>query len=350
MKKLLQQICASLGAGEDCVLVTVASQSGSTPRLTGAKMIVLRDGRASGTVGGGLVEATAIREAAACFASGRALRLPFDLDASDVATSDMICGGRMELFLEYIQADAANREVFGALLGALRAGRRATLVCPLDGRAGGGQRFAVDHCGATSRADIPESLLAAVSKALAPASATALVEHQGQRYLLSFFTVGGTAYLLGAGPVAACTAEVAARVGFTVVVMDDRGEFANRERFPLADEIRVLPSFTGCFDGIDLDCDAYLVIVTRGHLHDLEVLSQALRTGAGYVGMIGSRRKRNAIYAQLMEQGVSEAQLTQVRCPIGTAIEADTPEEIAVSIVGELIHQRAIGRRAWRRT
>jgi len=74
-------------------------------------------------------------------------------------------------------------------------------------------------------------------------------------------------------------------------------------------------------------------------------LGQALRTGAGYIGMIGSRKKRDAIYAHLMEQGVSEAQLEQVRCPIGTVIGADTPEEIAVSIVGELIHQRAIGRR-----
>ncbi|MDR2549052.1 MAG: XdhC family protein [Desulfobulbus sp.] len=347
MKKLLQQICTSLGDGEDLVLVTIASQSGSTPRLAGAKMIVLRDGRISGTVGGGLVEATAIREAAACFAGGRSLRRTFDLDNSDVATSDMICGGRVELFLEYIEAGVANREIFGALLAAMRAGRRATLVCPLGGRAGGGQRFAVDHRGASSRADIPESLLAAIKQALAPAPATALIEHQGQRYLLSSFTVSGTVYLLGAGHVAACTAEVAARVGFRVAVMDDRGEFANRERFPLADEIRVLPSFIGCFDGLELDRDAYLVIVTRGHLHDLEVLGQALRTGAGYIGMIGSRRKRNAIYAKLMDQGVSEAQLEQVRCPIGTAIEADTPEEIAVSIVGELIYQRATGRRAW---
>ena len=345
MKKLLQQICASLNDGEDLVLVTIASQSGSTPRLAGARMIVFRDGRTSGAVGGGLVEATAIWEAAACFTSRRCQYLPFDLDGHDAAASDMICGGRMELLLEYIEAGAANREVFDTLLTTLLAGRRATLVCPLDGPAEGGQRFVVDHRGATGRSDIPESLLAAVKEALVPATATALVEHQGQRYLLSSFAVLGTVYVLGAGHVAACTAEVAARVGFKVVVMDDRDEFANRERFPLADEIRVLPSFTGCFEGLDLDRDAYLVILTRGHLHDLEVLGQALRTGAGYIGMIGSRKKRDAIYAHLMEQGVSEAQLEQVRCPIGTAIGADTPEEIAVSIVGELIHQRAIGRR-----
>ena len=82
-------------------------------------------------------------------------------------------------------------------------------------------------------------------------------------------------------------------------------------------------------------------------MHDLEVLDQALRTGAGFIGMIGSRKKRNAIYAKLMDRGVDQAQLERVRCPIGMAIEADTPEEIAVSIVGELIYQRATGRKAW---
>jgi Xanthine and CO dehydrogenases maturation factor, XdhC/CoxF family len=147
--------------------------------------------------------------------------------------------------------------------------------------------------------------------------------------------------------VAPCTAEAAARVGFRVVVMDDRSEFANQERFPSADEIRALPSFAGCFQGEDIDRDAYLVIVTRGHLHDMEVLEQALQTGAGYIGMIGSRKKRNSIYVRLMDKGVTEAQLEQVRCPIGLAIEADTPEEIAVSVVGELIYQRATGRKAW---
>jgi xanthine dehydrogenase accessory factor len=109
----------------------------------------------------------------------------------------------------------------------------------------------------------------------------------------------------------------------------------------------VLPSFADCLPAAEIDSDSYLVIVTRGHLHDLEVLEQALRTPAGYIGMIGSRKKRNAIYTRLLDRGVTEAQLEQVRCPIGMAIEADTPEEIAVSIVGELIYQRATGRKAW---
>ncbi|MGE4560296.1 MAG: XdhC family protein, partial [Desulfobulbus sp.] len=119
------------------------------------------------------------------------------------------------------------------------------------------------------------------------------------------------------------------------------------ERFPLADEVKVLPSFDNCLQGFEIDHDAYLVIVTRGHMHDMEVLEQALQTQAGYIGMIGSRRKRNAIYTRLKDKGIKEAQLDQVHCPIGLGIEADTPDEIAVSIVGELIYKRATGRKAW---
>lgn len=345
MKKLIQHICTSLADGQDLVLVTIASQSGSTPRLAGAKMIVCRDGRMSGTIGGGLVEATAMADATTCFATGRSQRRTFNLENGDAATTGMICGGRLELFLEVIDTDEANRQVFHDLLTAVQSGRRAVLVSQLrDGNAPA-LRFMVDHRGTASRDDMAESLLATITQACSSTSASTLIEHQGQSYLLSCFGVAGTVYLLGAGHVAACTAEAAARVGFRVVVMDDRSEFANRERFPQADDVRVLPSFAGCLNGFEIDGDAYLVIVTRGHMHDLEVLDQALRTKAGYIGMIGSRKKRDAIYAQLRERGVSETQLQQVRCPIGMAIAADTPEEIAVSIVGELIHQRATGRR-----
>ena len=351
MKKLMQQTCTALADGEDLVLVTVSSQSGSTPRLAGAKMIILRDGRISGTIGGGMVEAVAMREAVNCFACGQSLRRAFDLSNSDAAVTDMICGGKMELFLEYIAANDANRAVFQSLLAAMQSGRRVTLVCPLAGEAEGGQggrRFVVDHRGQSSLADTPESLLSAIKQVRSSTSSAALMEHQGREYLLSYFAVAGTVYLLGAGHVSACTAEAAARVGFRIVAMDDRSEFANPARFPQADEIKVLPSFADCFQGCEIDADSYLVIVTRGHMHDMEVLDQALATPAGYIGMIGSRKKRNAIYAKLLDNGLKEEQLERVHCPIGTAIEADTPEEIAVSIVGELIHQRATGKKAWR--
>ena len=152
-------------------------------------------------------------------------------------------------------------------------------------------------------------------------------------------------YLFGAGHICTFVAPLAKMVGFRVAVIDDREEFANRERFPNADEIIVCP-FADAFDRIAISANAYVAIVTRGHLHDRDVLNAALQTDAGYIGMIGSRRKRDIIYASLMKEGFSAARLKEVHSPIGADIGGETPEEIAISIVAELIAERRSARKA----
>ncbi|MBN1689677.1 MAG: XdhC family protein, partial [Dehalococcoidia bacterium] len=141
--------------------------------------------------------------------------------------------------------------------------------------------------------------------------------------------------------------DLAVRVGFAAVVLDDRAEYANRERFALPAEVIVLKSFENCFEGLQIDDDSYVVIVTRGHVYDKTVLAQALHTKAGYIGMIGSIPKRDAIYRALLADGFTAQQLEKVHCPIGLKIDTETPAEIAVSIVGELIAQRA-QKRKWK--
>lgn len=133
---------------------------------------------------------------------------------------------------------------------------------------------------------------------------------------------------------------MAALAGFDVLVLDDRADFANAERFPFC-RTRVLPSFGDALAGVPCGPGCFLVIVTRGHVHDAGTLALALRTRAGYIGMIGSRRKRDAVYDRLRGQGFTDADFARVRCPIGLDIGAETPEEIAVSIVAELIAHRA---------
>jgi xanthine dehydrogenase accessory factor len=126
-----------------------------------------------------------------------------------------------------------------------------------------------------------------------------------------------------------------------VVVIDDRSEFANAERFPDASDILVVKDFKRALEGLSIDKDSFIIIVTRGHQHDRVVLEQALKTDAYYIGMMGSKRKRDSIYSALVSQGVSPEQLNRVHCPIGVSISAETPEEIAVSIVGEMVMERA---------
>ena len=132
---------------------------------------------------------------------------------------------------------------------------------------------------------------------------------------------------------------LAKRVHFKVVVIDDREMFANRERFPEADEV-IVSEFENCFDKVNIDGSSYIVIVTRGHLYDGFVLEQAVKSKARYIGMIGSKKKIRTLYQNLMEKGMAKETLDRVHAPIGIDINSETPEEIAVSIVAELIKVR----------
>lgn len=143
-------------------------------------------------------------------------------------------------------------------------------------------------------------------------------------------------YIFGAGHVGAALYKVAGLAGFEIVICDDREQYANRERFPDAQEIH-----TGDIDEILATLSpaesSYIVIVTRGHRHDLRVLRWAVETPAHYIGMIGSARKVLTIDRQLEAEGVAPEKLRRVFAPIGLDILAATPEEIAVAITAELI-------------
>ena len=143
-------------------------------------------------------------------------------------------------------------------------------------------------------------------------------------------------YIFGAGHVGSAVYKIAALVGFETVVSDDREQYANRERFPDAHEIHA-GEMDEIMSGLSPSDSSYIVIVTRGHRHDLRVLRWALETPARYIGMIGSGRKVLAIYQQLESEGVARESFKRVFAPIGLDIQAATPEEIAVSVVAELI-------------
>jgi len=151
-----------------------------------------------------------------------------------------------------------------------------------------------------------------------------------------------TVHIFGAGHVSLPLARMCKMVGFRVVVIDDREIYANRERFPDADEV-VVSEFSDYFESFVPDDNSYIVIVTRGHRHDGMVLEWACRTNARYVGMMGSRAKKNIIYSELRDKGISEEKLTRVSSPIGLEIGSQTPEEIAVSILAEMIRDLRIG-------
>ncbi len=148
-----------------------------------------------------------------------------------------------------------------------------------------------------------------------------------------------TLYIFGAGHISVSIAKIGNMVGFRVVVIDDRAEFANPERFPEADEILV-QDFSVDSLSLKINKSSYIVLVTRGHLSDEVVLEWVVGTEAVYIGMIGSRKKTATVLAHLQSKGVPKELLDRVYSPIGLDICAETPGEIAVSILGEIIKVR----------
>ncbi|MDA8082654.1 MAG: XdhC/CoxI family protein [Nitrospiraceae bacterium] len=145
--------------------------------------------------------------------------------------------------------------------------------------------------------------------------------------------------ILGAGHVGNALAKIAKFSGFRVIVTDDRAEYANRDNVPEADEI-VVHDFGGIFSKVPSGRSTYVVIATRGHNHDLDALKAALKTEAHYIGLLGSRRKKALLFKMLREAGFSQGDIDRVIVPVGLSIGSVTPEEIAVSIMAQIIRKR----------
>ncbi len=338
-------VCNRLEKGAPFVLATIVSHQGSTPRTAGTKMIVEQNGNIVGTIGGGLFEAKVMETAADLIAGGGSAFLPFDLTYDDVASMDMICGGAAEVLLDRIDPAAADRDVFTAWRQALDAAETCWFLTII--RTDGDAVRRIDHCllkkdGTLLGAfPLPPSRRTEVADAARQSAVMTVLTLDDARIVIEPGLKPRAAYLFGGGHVARPAAHLAAMTGFRVTALDDRAAFASRERFPDAHDIRVLDDFENAFAGLTIDADAFVVIFTRGHLHDRTVLAQALRTDAGYIGMIGSKKKRDAIYNALLRTGFTQADIDRVHSPIGLSIGAETPQEIAVSIVAEMILERS---------
>ncbi|MDX9788789.1 MAG: XdhC family protein [Desulfobacterales bacterium] len=345
MDVVVSAACELLAKGRAFVLATIIDQQGSAPRTAGTRMLITAACETVGTIGGGLLEAETMKAAAQMNEEAPARFLTFDLTHQDAANLEMICGGRVRVLLDYIQPDDDNRVLFTDWRDSLAKGRKAMLISIICGDQTHIER--IDHAllmsdqSVQARATLSAAFVEKLSAGITIADHVQVLSLDERLVVVDPGRIAQPLYIFGAGHVSRPTAHLAALVGFGVVVLDDRADFADPARFPDAVAVQTLSSFDGAFENLAVTADAYIVIVTRGHLHDRTVLAQALKTPAAYIGMIGSRRKRDTIYEQLLKDGFTAADIARVHSPIGLTIGADTPEEIAVSIVAELIAVRA---------
>ena len=339
MNQIIYEMADLFGRGESFVLATVITRNGSAPRSAGAKMLVKADGSTTGTVGGGILEAQVERLAAEVMNHHNAIVRGFQFSGKDAATMDAICGGQVDVLVQWLDAnDSKAAAIIQELQAAVTSHRKAWLVTVLP-TASATSSWVLVHPDSSVIGSLPPGLsLEMILETRHPN----LVDFGQQQAMVEPVNIAGTAYIFGAGHVSRSLAEFTEAVGFWTVVLDDRSEYANRQRFPKADELIVLDSFSDALSKIEIDRDSFIVIVTRGHQNDLTVLAQVLKTSAGYIGMIGSRRKCELIFKELCRSGYSEGDIMRVHAPIGLPIEAETPEEIGISIAAEMIQARAI--------
>jgi xanthine dehydrogenase accessory factor len=239
-------------------LATVVGGEKGSPGKTGFRMLVYPDGKISGTVGGGLLEAKVREEALRCISEKKPRLLELALDDESADSIGVLCGGKVKVFIEPIHSPS-------------------------------------------------------------------------------------TMYVFGGGHIAVPLVQFAKALEFAVVVIDDRQDFASKERFPQADEVKVgeFANMTKSMNFSEGDC---VVIITRGHAHDETVLKECLSKPRlpEYIGMIGSRDKIARTFSNLRNQGISQELLAKVKAPIGLNIGARTPAEIALSIIAEIVAYRSL--------
>ena len=347
MENHFEDISKYFQEGKKVILARIIKQTGSIPRAAGTQCIVLEDGSIKGTIGGGLLEHRVMERAKECLKKEKSSMMHFELTGDEVAKTDMLCGGVADIYLETVfPGNAVAGEIFKRIGNFINEGRKGVLLTlvsdgirPEDEKS----RLLIEEDGSTTGAIgiVPGEDKKRLAKFLEIKTPKLTEIEKGKESIfIEPLMPYDILYLFGAWHVSTFVSSLASMVGFRVVVIDDRKEFANKERFKEADEIIVLP-FSDVFEKIHITSSCYIAIITRGHIQDLNVLRESLKRSDGYIGMIGSKRKREKIYQALMEEGVSGERLKQVHSPIGLDIDAETPEEIAVSIVAELIRVRA---------
>ncbi len=343
MDPIYQELAGLLERKEKLAFAVLVETKGSTPQKCGAKAIFLPDGRVIGTLGGGCLEAETRQKALRALETGEAFTFKAVLDDDFGWDDGLICGGSVQTF---VQPNPPSSKIWQALLDKPGLRERRVLATLTSGEHVGKRAlFAGQQLVAAD--DLPSDLLSELSGMCVNLLADpepeplSMVHHPLSLSLyLEPILPKPVLVICGAGHVGCAVGKLAAWSGFDVVAIDDRASFANKERFPDASKI-IVDDPAKVMKDFPFDADTYICIVTRGHRHDAVILKEVIHSKAGYIGMIGSKRKVRTVMEGFINEGVATAEdFRRVRTPMGLAIHSLTVEEIAVSVISELIAVR----------
>jgi xanthine dehydrogenase accessory factor len=360
---LFDEIVSALRSEDRVMLATIISTTGSTPASALSKMLVKEGGVVSlGSVGGGCMEGDVLLHASRLLAEHRSDIITFDLTEDDIEHG-LICGGSLNVLIEPLSKEQIP--LFEKLKAIRDGGDDCVLATHLAGTGdirsksilsgsvqtpieqSAGAREVLEWIERSGDAGLRPSIIEGILR-VQHDQETLVVQLAEGRLVLEPVAGAPGLLIFGGGHVSKYISRTAAMAGFRVSIFDDRRKFANRERFPEA--ARVLEvDFSDAFRDLTVNSSAYIVIVTRGHRYDEEVLRQAIKTPARYIGMIGSRRKVLTAFEHLVGEGIPPVMLERVRAPIGIDISAISAEEIGISVTAELVAERRGGQSPFRR-
>jgi xanthine dehydrogenase accessory factor len=370
VREIFQELIHEMERGETVAMATIVRRKGSVPREVGAKMLVHRGGSISGTVGGGCGEAEVWRSALNVIDTLRPSIVQVDLTEEIAMESQGVCGGTFDVFVQpwhdghSSQPEQANqcnqiekseqptmRECALAIAKALEGEQAIVLVTLVAAgsqwRSHVGQHMLVyeqgDTLGVLPLADARPELYAQIQEAARQAinEGKPRIEKIGgpenawAELFIEPFTPRPVLLIAGAGHIAAPLAAIASLMNYSVSVTDDRASFANRERFPAAQQVLV-GDIEATLKRYPITPHTHIVLVTRAHAHDVQGLRAIIDSPAAYIGMIGSQRRVWAVFKLLHDEGVPAEKLARVHAPIGIDLGGGTPEEIALSIMAEI--------------
>jgi xanthine dehydrogenase accessory factor len=342
-KSSYRELFALIKKKRPAALATIIEARGSTPQAEGASALFSTEGLICGTIGGGVVEAEVQRKALSAIKRKKSSLLTFNLAHESSQENGAICGGRLRILLE--TQPEKNEPAFRALLQSLKRRKPGVLATHIRKDP---SKKSLGICRLWTGPEIrPDDLLATPFSGFEREIRRAVLEkkpllvHQkpGTLYLEPHFPLPRL-LIAGAGHIGQAVAHLGKLLDFEVIVIDDRPEYACREKFPSADRI-IVADIGEAVRKFPISSDTYIVIVTRGHARDEDVLRACIKRRTGYIGMIGSRRKAGLLREKFLGRGwAAPAEFDRIYSPIGISIHSKTVQEIAVSIAAELVSVR----------
>ncbi len=346
--KALQE---EVSAGRDTVLSTVVNTWGSTPQKPGARLLVRKDGTGIGTLGGGCVEGDIwFTSLEILKRGGQSQWQDYTLNEDLAAQDGLVCGGTMRFLIQPIENNSYFTKFTDEVIKAAKGGKPvaiATIVKANNNIDTVGKSMLIrensETVGTLFDSERDQVIIKKALNLMAMGKQEYIVDRGTKSEVyIEAWTTPPTLILTGGGHVSKAISLIANSVGMRVFVFDDRKEFSNPQRFPNA-QGTFTGSYTEPFSNMHINANSFIVIATRGHKYDADATNAALDTNASYVGLLGSRRKSVLVFEELLKRGRPFEDVSRVRSPIGLDIGARTPEEIAISVIAEILKHRFNG-------